>query len=145
MKTVKALRHSVFGFCLTVCLSATAALGGEAEIDAAKSVIDGQIRAFLAGDNDKAYAFAAPSIRQMFPSVDAFMSMVTRGYRPVWKPKRYSFGNSVEIDRNQIAQQVIVTGPDGKDYEAVYTLSLQQDGSYKITGVQLREAKSTGA
>ncbi len=73
------------------------------------------------------------------------MGMVTRGYQPVWKPQAYRFGKSAEIDDRQIAQQVLVTGPDGKEYEAVYTLRRQDDGSYKINGVRLREAASTGA
>ena len=81
----------------------------------------------------------------MFPSVDAFMNMVTRGYKPVWKPQKHEFGKSVEIDDRQILQQVLVIGPDGKNYEAVYTLKLQDDGACKITGVRLREAVITGA
>jgi len=40
---------------------------------------------------------------------------------------------------------VLVIGPDGKNYEAVYTLKLQDDGACKITGVRLREAVITGA
>lgn len=39
----------------------------------------------------------------------------------------------------------MVTGPDGKDYEAVYTLELQQDGTYKITGVSLQQAQTFDA
>ena len=81
----------------------------------------------------------------MFPSVDAFMNMVTRGYKLVWKPQKHEFGKSVEIDDRQILQQVLVIGPDGKNYEAVYTLKLQDDGACKITGVRLREAVITGA
>lgn len=118
---------------------------GEAEIRAAQSVIDSQIRAFLADDNATAYAQAAPRIKQLFPSVDAFMDMVIQGYQPVWKPKSYEFGKSLEIDDRQIMQQVLVTGPDGKYYEAIYSLGLQDDGNYKITGVRLREATGTGA
>ena len=41
-----------------------------------------------------------------------------------------------------IAQQVFIVGPDGKDYEALYTLELQPDGVYRITGVSLRASKS---
>ena len=35
-----------------------------------------------------------------------------------------------------------MVGPDGKDYEALYTLELQPDGVYRITGVSLRAAKT---
>ena len=36
----------------------------------------------------------------------------------------------------------MIVGPDGRDYEAVYTLELQPDGIYRITGVSLRAANS---
>ncbi len=120
-------------------------MAGEAEIKAAKDVIDRQIKAFLADNNAAAYSHAAPSIKQMFPSVDRFMDMVRRGYQPVWKPRTYVFGKSAEIDDRQIMQQVFTTGPDGIRYEAIYTLQLQDDGGYKITGVRLRKAVDAGA
>ena len=123
----------------------SASVAGEAEVKAAQSVIDSQIKAFLADDNAGAYSHAAPGIKRYYPTVDAFMDMVTRGYKPVWKPREYRFGKSREIDDRQIMQQVLVTGPDGKQYEAIYSLARQDDGSYKITGVRLREAVSTGA
>ena len=41
-----------------------------------------------------------------------------------------------------IAQQVLIVGPDGKDYEALYTLELQPDGMYRITGVSLRASNT---
>ncbi|MEZ5811213.1 MAG: DUF4864 domain-containing protein [Rhizobiaceae bacterium] len=120
------------------------ALAGDAEIAEAQSVIDNQIRAFLSDDNATAYSFASPGIKQIFPTLDSFMNMVTRGYQPVWKPRAYSFGKSIE-EGMKITQQLMVTGPDGKDYEAVYTLELQGDGTYKITGVSLRSAQTLGA
>lgn len=139
------IKGSLAAVVLTVLLPVTPVLAGEAEINAARSVIDSQIRAFLSDDNATAYSFASPTIKQMFPSVEAFMNMVTGAYRPVWKPQAYTFGKSVEPDGSQVVQQVLVTGPDGKDYEAVYTLMLQDDGTYKITGVHLRKAVTAGA
>lgn len=145
MPTSMTIRMTVLAFCAAFGFGLQAAHAGEAEVKAAQTVIDSQIKAFLSDDNAAAYSHAAPTIKQMFPSVDAFMNMVTRGYKPVWKPQTYTFGKSAEIDDRQIMQQVMVTGPDGKDYEAIYTLRLQDDGSYKITGVRLREAVTTGA
>ena len=48
----------------------------------------------------------------------------------------------MEPSATSIIQQVMIVGPDGKDYEAVYTLELQPDGIYRITGVSLRAANS---
>jgi hypothetical protein len=120
-----------------------AAHAGEAEINAAQSTISSQIEAFKAGDNAKAFSYADPSIAMLFPNVEAFMTMVEGGYRPVQKPEQYSFGRTRELGGRQIVQEVIVTGPDGKDYMAVYQLLLQADGSWKISGVSLTAAPTS--
>jgi hypothetical protein len=119
-----------------------AAAGGEAEVKAAQAVIDAQLKAFAAGDNAAAYSHAAPTIRRIFPTLDSFMGMVTGAYQPVYKPLNYAFGKVEETSPTSIIQQVLVVGPDGKDYEAVYTLELQPDGTYKITGVSLRASNA---
>jgi hypothetical protein len=41
-----------------------------------------------------------------------------------------------------VTQHVLVTGPDGKSYEAVYTLERQPDGVFRITGVSLRASNT---
>lgn len=133
------------GVMLALFTYVPASVSGEAEIKAAQTVIDSQIKAFLSDNNTAAYSHAAPSIKQIFPTVDQFMDMVRRGYKPVWKPQSYTFGKSAEIDDRQIMQQVFTTGPDGIRYEAIYTLRLQDDGGYKITGVRIRKALDAGA
>lgn len=120
-------------------------LAGDADIKAGQATIANQIEAFLAGDNDKAYSYAAPNIKRTFPTVDGFMSMVTRGYPPVYQPQNYAFGKSEEMGGGTIAQQVLVTGPDGKSYEAMYMLERQPDGSYLIKGVSLRASNALSA
>jgi len=132
----------------TVLIAAMTALGifnalaGEAEIKGAQSAIDGQLKAFLADDGVAAYDFAAPNVRRIFPTVDSFMSMVTSGYAPVRRPQSYAFGKAQEMSQSSIIQQVLIVRPDGKNYEAVYTLELQPDGRYLITGCSLRASNS---
>jgi len=118
-------------------LVAGQALAGDAEVKSAQATIEAQLKAFQADDAAGAYALAAPSIKRIFPTVEAFMSMVESGYMPVRRPRSYSFGKSQEMGPAAIAQQVLLVGPDGKDYEAVYTLELQPDGNYRITGCSL--------
>jgi hypothetical protein len=126
--SVLALMLSLAGF----------AYAGEAEIKAAQNSVDAQLRAFQAGDHKLAYSYAAPNIQRICPTVEAFMGMVNGGYMPVAKPKSFAFGKVEELAAGAIAQQVLIVGPDGKDYEALYTLERQMDGSFKITGVSLR-------
>ena len=123
-------------------LIATPALSGDAEVSSAQSTIGRQLKAFQANDGATAYSYAAPNIKRMFPTVEAFMSLVTRGYAPVRTPRSYSFGKVEEMSPTSIVQQVILVGPDGKTYEAVYTLEMQSDGTHLITGCSLRASNA---
>lgn len=113
-------------------------------VSAARATIQAQIEAFLAGDDAAAYSHAAPSIRRIFPNQDAFMRMVREGYAPVHRPRSYDFGQGESDGAGAVVQRVELIGPDGRGYEAVYTLQLQPDGSYRITGVHLRASTMLG-
>ncbi|MER9234065.1 DUF4864 domain-containing protein [Mesorhizobium sp. M0622] len=136
------MRRTFFAFAVVPLIFASRAFAGDAEVKAAQTVIDGQLRAFIANDGATAYSFAAPNVKRTFPTVDSFMNMVTNGYPPVRQPQIYSFGKVRETSPTSIVQQVLIVGPDGKDYEAVYTLELQPDGSFRITGCSLRASTS---
>jgi hypothetical protein len=136
------MRRAFFAFAVVPFLFASSALAGEAQVKAAQTVIDGQLKAFIANDGATAYSFAAPNVKRIFPTVDTFMDMVTNGYPPVRKPQTYSFGKVQEMSPTSIIQQVLILGPDGKDYEAVYTLEQQPDGTFRITGCSLRASNS---
>ena len=123
-------------------LLSSAVYAGEAQVKAAQGTIEAQLRAFRSDDGELAYSYAAPSIKRIFPSVETFMGMVESGYQPVRNPKNFAFGKVEEMGAGSIAQQVLITGPDGKEYEALYTLELQPDGVYRITGVSLRASNS---
>lgn len=120
---------------------AASAEAGEAEISAAQAVIEQQIQAFRADQDGVAYQFASPTLRRIYPTPDAFMAMVRNGYPMVHRPKNFAFGKS-EDGGSEIKQTVMILGPDGKDYEALYTLQQQPDGSWLISGVSLRAANS---
>ncbi|OBQ75186.1 DUF4864 domain-containing protein [Mesorhizobium erdmanii] len=136
------MRRAFFAFVMVPFMLASSAFAGDAEVKAGQAVIDGQLKALLADDGAKAYSFAAPNVKQVFPTVDAFMNMVTNGYPPVRKPQSYSFGKVEQTGPGSIIQQVLIVGPDGKDYEAVYTLQQQPDGTFQITGCSLRASNS---
>ena len=112
--------------------------------DAVQAVIADQIDAFKLDDGMRAYSHAAPSIQRMFPSADAFMAMVRQGYAPVYRPQRLTFG-SIQEAGDMAVQEVFVTGLDGEDWVALYTLERQADGSWKITGCLLRRAPGSSA
>ncbi|UCI05552.1 DUF4864 domain-containing protein [Mesorhizobium sp. B1-1-8] len=136
------MRRTLFALALVPTLLASIAFAGDAEIKAAQTVIDSQLKAFIANDGATAYSFAAPNVKRIFPTVDMFMNMVTNGYAPVRKPQSYSFGKVEQTGPTSVIQQVLIVGPDGKDYEAVYTLEQQPDGTFQITGCSLRASTS---
>lgn len=127
---------------LAALLLSAPAKAGETEVKAAQQVIQSQLEAFLADDAALAYSFAAPNIKRFFPTQQSFMSMVESGYMPVRRPQSYAFGKSQEMSATSIVQQVLLVGPDGKTYEAVYTLESQSDGSWLITGVSMRASNA---
>lgn len=129
-------------FLAAISVTATFGFAGEAEIGAAQRTIQDQFEAFRANDGERAYGFAAPTVKRLFPTLRSFMDMVENGYPPVRRPQSYAFGKVEETSATEIVQQVMIVGPDGKDYEAVYTLELQPDGVYRITGVSLRASSS---
>ncbi len=117
----------------------------DAWFDAAQATISGQFEAFLADDPATAYSFAAPNIQSIFPTQELFMGMVATAYPQVHRARSFSFGKAEVTGEGTIAQQVMIVGLDGREYEAVYTLQMQEDGSFLITGVHLRAAQTMGA
>lgn len=113
---------------------------GSAETEATRTIIADQIGAFKAGDHDRAYSHAAPNIKRHFTTVDRFIGMVKRGYGAVYNPDSYVFGRNMQYN-GEVYQEVIITDPAGKQWQAVYTLRQQEDGSWKITGVKMNPYK----
>jgi hypothetical protein len=121
----------------------TAPTERQSAIDAAQLVIEDQINAFLSDDAATAYSFAAPGIQALFPDPDRFFDMVRRSYAPVFRPGNFAFGRSrPAADGATIVQEVIIAGPGGTDWSAVYVLERQPDGSYRISGVQMTRSTS---
>ncbi|MBN8952042.1 MULTISPECIES: DUF4864 domain-containing protein [unclassified Rhizobium] len=128
------------------CISFTTAAFAEDPVQTAQNLIEQQIQAFLHDDAATAYSFAAPGIKALFPDKDSFFAMVKKSYQPVYHPGNYAFGKSRAIDNGAVVyQEVLITGTDDKDWTAIYQITRQPDGSYKINGVQiLSKATSEG-
>ena len=109
------------------------------DVATAQGVIRAQEQAFAHDDAAAAYSQAAPAIKEIFPAPDIFMSMVQKGYAPVYRHKSFEFGES-KIEGSSIAQRVHIIDANGEAWEALYTLEQQADGSYKITGCSLLKA-----
>ena len=125
--------------CVFASFVSVSAARAEEPVDTVQTVIQSQIAAFLDDDAKAAYSFASPTIRGKFPSEDAFFDMVKKGYAPVYRPGNFAFGRS-KVQGDTVVQEVLITGPDGKDWTALYQVVKQPDGSYKINGVHIVRA-----
>ena len=106
-----------------------------------RDVIASQIDAFRVGDDDRAFSFASPNIQAMFGTSGNFMAMVKSGYQPVYAPQNFTFGRYSERN-GTLFQEVMVTGPEGREWVALYTLERLKDGSTRITGVRLARSNT---
>jgi hypothetical protein len=102
--------------------------------DTIKSVIESQLNAFATDDGASAYSYAAPIVQKAFPTVDIFMTMVTKGYPPVYRNTNRIFGDVFQDGLGRPAMRVVLTGQDSKRYEAIYSMEQQPDGTWKIAG-----------
>lgn len=134
---MKASATIVLCACLPVApLSAARA---QEPVETVRSIIASQIAAFLNDDAKTAYSFASPIIREKFPTADAFFDMVRKSYAPVYRPGNFAFGRS-KVEGDMVLQEVLISGPGGKDWTALYQLLKQPDGSYRINGVHMVRA-----
>jgi hypothetical protein len=108
-------------------------------------IIAAQISAFRADDGPTAYSFAAPVVRNIFPTPEIFMSMVKRGYPQVYRPQSFNFTEALIDPMGRPAQKMLVVGPDGKTYEALYSMEKQPDGTWRISGCTLLEVPGLDA
>lgn len=114
---------------------------GSAEAKAVQQVIRAQLEAFAADDAARAYAYASPAIRGVFPSADIFMHMVRNGYPVVYRPASVVFLKP-EKDGEEILQPVQMTDAEGRVWIALYTMQRQGSGAWLTNGCRL--ARSGG-
>lgn len=113
--------------------------------DATQEVIEQQLDAFSRDAWDEAYGFAAPSIKRIFPSADAFANMVRGGYPMVWRNSSVEFLESGPAAGGAQYEQILrIVDQDGRSFLARYTLA-EIDGAWRITGVMIREEENLSA
>jgi hypothetical protein len=141
------LRRLLIVVILALAAITPARAGEVAAPDAAEfqRIITAQIAAFNTDDGATAYGFAAPMIQKLFPSPEVFMTMVKRGYQPVYRQKSFTF-TQAETKANGIpTQRVTIVDANGKVWEALYTFEKQPDGTWRISGCTLLEAPGESA
>lgn len=110
---------------------------------AGQTTINGQFNAFRAREHEQAFSFAAPQLQKIFGDTNRFIGMVKQGYSAIYDARQWSFGRSRMKD-GALYQEVLLEGPQGKNWKALYTLRKQEDGTWKIGGVRLVPAGTLG-
>lgn len=132
----RALWHFAWRFGLLWWWAVGAALAidevNRSDARAARAVIEAQLAAFAADDAERAFSFAAPSIRDSFGSAERFMAMVRKGYPVVYRPTSVRFLEPVR-EGDSLLQRVRMTDDTGAAWMVVYELQRQDDRSWRIT------------
>jgi hypothetical protein len=126
----------LWGFMSLASLADSISAADKAEF---QRIITAQITAFKADNGPAAYDFAAPVVRNIFPTPEIFMTMVKQGYPQVYRPQSFNFTEALIDPMGRPAQKMIVVGPDGKSYIALYSMEKQPDGTWRISGCTLLE------
>lgn len=105
---------------------------------AIRQVIESQLAAFQQDNAAEAFSYASPTIQRKFGDPATFMRMVRQGYAAVYRPQSVSFRDLRRI-RGRPTQEVVFVGPDGRAVLALYFMERQDDGRWRIDGVQLME------
>lgn len=103
-----------------------------ADARAVRKVIEAQLAAFAADDAERAFSFAAPSIRESFGSAETFMTMVRKGYPVVYRPTSVRFLDPV-LEGGTLLQRVRMTDDLGVPWMVIYSLERQDDKAWRIT------------
>jgi hypothetical protein len=116
----------------------------DADRSAIREIIRHQEDAFRRDDGPAAFGDSSAAIQGLFGSAETFMNMVRQGYQPVYRPRRFEFGEIVDLG-GQPTQQVDVIGPDGKRVQAFYPMTRLPDGTWRINGCYLKASESPEA
>ena len=126
----------------TIGLFAVTSSFASDDLTTARGVIEKQLVAFLKDDVDEAFSYSTPAVKKAFREPQHFFNMVKHNFPPVYRPGNYAFGRALsETDGATIAQELLITGPNGKSWKAVFVLLRQDDGEYRINTVRLTKLK----
>ena len=140
----RVLAGLLFALALTGFLHAAAAAEpvSAADTQAVRAVVEAQLAAFAADDGQRAFSYAAPSIRAMFGTPERFMAMVRGSYPVVYRPSAVVFLHPAWV-QGQLVQRVHLTDAAGALWLAVYSLERQGDDSWRISGCTLQPSAGT--
>lgn len=133
------MKRSLAAAALVLALAGPLA-AQESEI---RQTIGAQIEAFRVDDFASAFTHASPSIQAIFGTPENFGAMVKKGFPMVWRPRDVRY---LELAEKAGAwwQKVLVRDARGASHVLLYRM-IEQDGAWKISGVQILRAPGVSA
>lgn len=107
-----------------------------AEWQAIQRVIVAQRAAIIAGEADKAFAYASPDIRRQFGDAASFVAMVDAAYGALKSARYVEFLEGAVID-GIVVQPLRLVDTDNTVRVALYAMEKQADGRWRISGCQI--------
>ena len=141
MLTTKIIKGLVLPFLVVLLISTSAFSLTDEDEQEIISVVSQQLEAFQNDDFEKAYSFASPIIKKIFPSPKAFGEMVVGQYQAVYRPKSVNFGK-ISLRDGVPSLEVYLVDPEGEFVTAIYSMQQQEDGEWLINGCFLTQAES---
>lgn len=130
-------------FAAAVVLAGTGAAFSDSTDDGIRAVIAGQLDAFREGDIAGAFDFASDGIQRIFGSSANFATMVERGYAMVIAPSELRYGD-LRAAPGGLKQRVLLRDSAGV-WHALDYLMVEEDGDWRIGGVELLAQQAVGA
>ncbi len=132
------MKQIILAILIVAGMSVRGAGADEGRNPAIETVITRQIEAFRAEDLARAFDFASPTIQDIFRNPQIFGQMVQRGYPMVWRADEVEFLELRMID-GQLRQKLRIRDASGALHLLEYQM-IEQDGAWKINGVELLKA-----
>lgn len=111
-----------------------------ADAKAVRAVIEGQLAALAADDAKRAFAYAAPALREQIGTPENFIEMVRTSYPVVYRPASVAFLKPQWLD-GELVQGVHMSDENGVLWLALYRLQRQKNKSWRISACQLVHAE----
>jgi len=138
--TTSVIRRAAFAAIVFALLATRAFAQGSAgpthpaaEWETIRDVVTSQRQALVAGDGERAFAFATPALRRQYGSAEAFMRMVRSGYQALVDARYVELLEGAVIEGSTI-QPLRLVMADGAVLVALYTMERQRDGGWRIAG-----------
>jgi hypothetical protein len=120
------------------CRNVSADPVSSTDAEAIQDVVQSQLDALSEDDAGRAFSLATEHMRSLIGTPDRFLQMIKDQYPPVYRNRRALFSPPERIDGHTIVI-VRLTDKDNSVWLAVYELTREADGAWKIEGCNLVE------